>query len=85
MLCAVELREVDGETLCAEPERGAVCEAVVVLNEVEGGCEEGVLELLDVLCFVCWACCHCRCAPPDLYMPPSGDVTTGGGGGGDGG
>ena len=36
MLCAVELREVDGETLCAEPERGAVCEAVVVLDTDNG-------------------------------------------------
>ena len=44
--------EIEGETLCAEPERGAVGCAVVKLGEVEAEGTERIVQDGDVLCFV---------------------------------
>lgn len=49
-IAAVELGEVCGEALGAEPEGGAVGLAVLELGEVEGGVLDGEGEEGDVLC-----------------------------------
>jgi hypothetical protein len=50
----VGLGEIHGETLAAEPEGGAVGDAICELCEDEGGVVEGAAEEGDVFCGMGW-------------------------------